>query len=169
MSEEILTKNNKTVLRENITQPLLMFLMVALAATVLFAPLYFYVVRTEYSKETSFSIWLFWISFVSFIIVYFYFLIKHLKLPIQDLFIGKKKVQLAELKEKRTNVKYTYSLNTLVDLTTQPALVEYFFIFEDREFLVSRDDYFTFNKGDKLKLSFSYYSMNLVQIEIVKN
>ena len=167
MTVDILNQYNRKVLRENITQILAMFLMVAFASSLVLVAIYV-VFRNNQSLNLPFhTIWIFWFSILIFLIVYGYFLFKQLKLPLIDFFKGKKKTQIVMLRSKRKNIKYTYHANTIVDFKQQPVLNEYFFKLDDFELQVNQEEYNTFNDGDTIKLSYAYYSNKLIQIESV--
>jgi len=166
MIEELLNQENRKVLRENITQILAMFLILAFASSLVLGAIYIVFRDNESLKLPFHTIWIFWFSIKVFFIVYGYFIYKYLKLPINDFFFFFKKIQIAVLCEKRNNIKYTYHANTIVDFKQQPVLNEYFFKFDDFELQVNKEDYNNYNQGDTLLLSFAYYSNRLIQLEI---
>jgi len=165
MTEESLNKENRKALRENITQTLAMFLIVAFAASLVLATIYVVFRNNDSLKLPFHTIWIFWLSILIFLFVYGYFLIKQLKLPLFDFFKGKKKTQLVVLRSKRNKVKYTYSANSIVDFRQQPVLNEFYFQFNDFELQVNQEDFNAYNDGESIKLSFAYYSNKLIQIE----
>jgi hypothetical protein len=167
MTVDIVNQDNRKVLRENITQTLAMFLMVAVASSLVLGAIYIGFRNNDSLKLPFPTIWIFWFSILIFLIVYCYFLIKQLKLPLLDFFKGKKKTQIVVLRSKRINVKYTYHANTMVDFKQQPVLNEYFFKLDDFELQVNKEEYNTYNDGDTIKLSFAFYSNKLIQVESV--
>jgi len=166
MIEELLNQENRKVLRENITQTLAMFLIIAFASSLVLGAIYIVFRDNESLKLPFHTIWIFWFSVIIVLFVYGYFIIKQMRLPLLDYLKGKKKTQLMVLLSKRNNIKYTYHANTIVDFNQQPVLNEYFFKFDDFELQVNKEDYSNFNQGDTLLLSFAYYSNRLIQLEI---
>jgi hypothetical protein len=166
MTEESLNQENRKTLRENITQTLAMFLIIAFASSLVLGAIYIVFRDNESLKLPFHTIWIFWFSVIIFLFVYGYFIIKQMRLQLLDYLKGKKKTKFMVLLSKRNNIKYTYHANTIVDFKQQPVLNEYFFKFDDFELQVNKEDYNNFNRGDTLLLSFAYYSNRLIQLEI---
>ncbi len=166
---EKLNKENKKTLRENITQFGIMYIGVLLFAVFILGFLHFLLGKGEYSKMPFPAMWLFGGFFFLFIVIYLYFLNRDLKLPVLDILKGERKILYEKICEKKKTIKYGYHQNAGADFTTQPILYEYFFIFNDFKLQIELEDYDAFQESDKVKLSLSFFTNNVIQIERSKN
>ena len=166
---EKLNLENRKILRENITQPIAMYLSVLLVAIILLGAIYIAATNDGFPKLHFNALWIFWGTSILFIIIYCSLLFRALRIPILDLLKGDKIIQYKKIIEKSKNKKYTASMDPIVDFKKQPVLEEYFFKFNEYELPVNSKVYELFHEGDEVKLSLSFYSNKVIQIERSNN
>ena len=161
---EKLNPENRKTLKENIAQFSAGYLSVILLGFV-----YIAATHNGLPKLPFNALWIFWGISILFIIIYCSFLFRTLRTPILDLLKGDKIIHFEKIIEKRKNKKYTASMDPILDFKKQPVLEEYFFKFNEYELPVNSKVYELFHEGDEVKLSLSFYSNKVIQIERSNN
>ena len=165
MQTEKLNDKNKAVLKSNLIQTCLPYIVASIVVTMVLGAVYILIDRTDLGTFPISKDILFWSIFSIVVLLYAGIMFKALRPATLDLMRKIKIVQLEIIKDKKFKTSHSYHVSAPADLTNQPVLKEYFFKLNDIELQVSEQEYKNFEIGDRIKISITKYTKKVIQIE----
>ena len=157
---EPLNKAEKKILRTRLRKKIFSDLIIISFPLLIFLTFYFTI-----RQQNDFFKPYFLIVIIIIIGTYLYF---SLRKNLEDLRRGLKHVYYDEIVDKGDNTTYGWHNHPTLDLIRQPVSKKYYLILSNKKIQVDKKRYEAFKKGDKVKLSYSYKTHNILGIEKIK-
>ncbi len=160
-----LTRENKGIIIEELREVFLSSLMLGLVLLFLYVGSYLFYFGDYSNGSYQGYYFIYIILLIVGLLLFLGWVFYRMRIPMMDLFKGKKKIRGIDLIGKEKKEKFGYHLNRIVDSQIQPVLYEYYLNTEERSISVNRETYDLFEAGDFVFISELFYSGKIVEIE----
>ncbi len=161
---EKLSRTDIKFLKDEITQRLLSYGLLIVIFPIIYFSCYVFIYKWDFfeDKDLAQTYLLVSLCIILFLVIY-----QGLEKLIKDITCNQKHILSGNISKKFTILKYTYTMNPVVDLTSKskPRLAEHYFTINDIAYFVSKEQNNNFNEGDLIQISFSFHTNKIIDIE----